>query len=137
MASSPQRSPRLEDRERSRDLSSLRALLPFLSPYRLQMTGAIIALIVASGTVLALGNGLRMLVDRGFAAGNTGLLDQALFVLFGVIILLAGASYSRFYLVSWIGERVVADVRRAVYAISFVLIPDFSRLPEPAKSSRA
>lgn len=89
------------------------------------MTGAIIALIVASGTVLALGNGLRMLVDRGFAAGNTALLDQALFVLFGVIILLAGASYSRFYLVSWIGERVVADVRRAVYAHIIRLDPGF------------
>ena len=62
-----------------------------------------VALVVASGTVLALGSGLRMLVDQGFADGNASLLDQALFVLFAVTLLMAGASYARFFLVSWIG----------------------------------
>lgn len=84
-----------------------------------------VALIVASGTVLALGSGLRMLVDQGFADGNAALLDQALFVLFAVTLLLAGASYARFFLVSWIGERVVADVRSAVYAHIIRLDPGF------------
>ncbi|MFH1803861.1 MAG: ABC transporter transmembrane domain-containing protein [Pseudomonadota bacterium] len=116
MAFNPRTSSRPIDRETSRDFSSLRAILPFVKPYRLHVAGAMAALVVASGTVLALGNGLRMLVDRGFVSGNTGLLDQALFVLFAVTVLLAGASYCRFFLVSWIGERVVADIRSAVYA---------------------
>ncbi|WP_430474629.1 ABC transporter transmembrane domain-containing protein [Thalassospira lucentensis] len=115
MARIPSASAKLIDRETSRNLSSLRAIIPFVTKYRLQLFGALIALIVASGTVLALGNGLRMLVDDGFADGDGALLDRALFVLFAVTLLLAGASYMRFFLVSWIGERVVADIRSAVY----------------------
>ncbi|WP_289079413.1 ABC transporter transmembrane domain-containing protein [uncultured Thalassospira sp.] len=115
MARTPTASARLIDRETSRNLSSLRAIVPFVLKYRLQLIGALIALVTASGTVLALGNGLRMLVDEGFADGDGRLLDRALFVLFAVTLLLAGASYMRFFLVSWIGERVVADIRSAVY----------------------
>jgi ATP-binding cassette subfamily B protein len=115
LARTPTSSAKLSDRETSRNLSSLRAIVPFVTKYRLQLIGALIALITASGTVLALGNGLRMLVDEGFAEGDGALLDRALFVLFAVTLLLAGASYMRFFLVSWIGERVVADIRSAVY----------------------
>jgi len=98
------------------DLRPLRRLLPYLAPYKGAVGGAAVALVLAAGTVLGLGAGLRALVDRGFAAGDAALLNQALLVLFGVIVLLAGASYARFYLVSWIGERVIADIRRAVYS---------------------
>jgi len=115
LARTPTSSAKLTDRETSRNLSSLRAIVPFVTKYRLQLFGALIALVTASGTVLALGNGLRMLVDEGFAEGDGALLDRALFVLFAVTLLLAGASYMRFFLVSWIGERVVADIRSAVY----------------------
>lgn len=115
MARTPTSSAKLIDRETSRNLSSLRAIVPFVTKYRLQLIGALIALVTASATVLALGNGLRMLVDEGFAEGDGALLDRALFVLFAVTLLLAGASYMRFFLVSWIGERVVADIRSAVY----------------------
>ena len=79
------------------------------------MAAACLALLVAASTVLALGFGLRRLVDDGFAQGNSALLDQAVLVLLVVVLLLAGASYARFYLVSWIGERVVADLRQAIY----------------------
>lgn len=115
MARTPTVSARLSDRETSRNFASLRAIIPFVAKYRLQLIGALIALVTASGTVLAMGNGLRMLVDEGFAEGDGSLLDRALFVLFAVTLLLAGASYMRFFLVSWIGERVVADIRSAVY----------------------
>ncbi|OSQ45715.1 ABC transporter transmembrane domain-containing protein [Thalassospira alkalitolerans] len=125
MALNPRNSPRLADRDSSRNFSALRAIVPFVLPYRMQVAGAIVALVVASGTVLALGNGLRTLVDKGFADGNGVLLDQALFVLFAVTLLMAGASYARFYLVSWIGERVVADIRSAVYAHIIRLDPGF------------
>ena len=70
MALNPRTSPRLADRDSSRNFSALRAIIPFVLPYRLQVAGAMVALVIASGTVLALGSGLRMLVDRGFADGN-------------------------------------------------------------------
>lgn len=110
---------------RRRDLRPLRQLLPFLAPYKAAIGGALVALTVAAGTVLGLGQGLRVLVDQGFAAGNAALLDRALLVLLGVIVLMAAATYGRFYLVSWIGERVVADIRRAVYDHVLRLSPGF------------
>ncbi len=113
-----------EGRQR-RDLKPLRMLWPFLRPYRLQMAGATLALIVAAGTVLGLGQGLRALVDRGFAAGNADLLNQALLVLMVVILLLGLSTFGRFYLVSWIGERVVGDIRRKVFDHLVTLSPSF------------
>ena len=110
---------------RRRKLTPLRRLAPFLAPYKMQIAGAAVALTVAAGTVLGLGQGLRVLVDQGFAAGDTALLDRALLVLLGVIVLMAASTYGRFYLVSWIGERVVADVRRAVYDHILTLSPGF------------
>ena len=90
-------------------------VLPYIMPYKLQLIGATIALLFAAATVLAMGAGLRFLIDEGFAEGDPLLLDRAVIVLVVVVILLAGASYARFYLISWVGERVVADLRIAVF----------------------
>ncbi|MEE8203130.1 MAG: ABC transporter transmembrane domain-containing protein, partial [Alphaproteobacteria bacterium] len=108
-----------------RDLGQLRHVLRFLKPYKLAVAGAIVALTTAAATVLALGFGLRRLVDEGFRGGDTALLDRALVVMFGVIALLALASYGRYFLVSWVGERMVADIRRAVYGHVIGLSPAF------------
>ncbi|MCH7931041.1 MAG: ATP-binding cassette domain-containing protein [Proteobacteria bacterium] len=108
-----------------RDFGQLRHLLHYLAPYKLAIAGALAALTTAAATVLALGFGLRRLVDEGFRGDDTALLDQALLVMFGVVALMALASYSRFYLVSWLGERVVADIRRAVYDHIMGLSPAF------------
>ena len=106
-------------------LRELRRLGGFLRPYRLAMVGAGLALTVAAGTVLVIGQGLRRLVDEGFAAGNAGLLNDALIGLLIVVVVLAGATYSRFFLVSWIGERVMADLRKAVFDHTLRLDPAF------------
>ena len=108
-----------------RDIRILRRLGTFVRPYRRQVLAALVALTVAAGTVLAVGLGIRLLVDNGFAAGNTELLNDALLVLLVFIILLAGATYARFFLVSWIGERVVADIRKAVFDHVLTLSPGF------------
>lgn len=100
---------------RRRSLRPLRLLLPFIRPYTLAALGAMIALTVAAATVLGIGQGLRLLIDQGFAAGDSGILDQALLVLLVAVVTMAAATYGRYYLVSWLGERVVADLRRAVY----------------------
>lgn len=86
-----------------------------MRPYRRRMVFAGIALIVAAGAMLGVGQGLRAVIDRGFAAGDPAWLDRALLAMFGVIALLAAATWVRFYNVSWLGERVTADLRRRVF----------------------
>jgi len=100
---------------RGRDLRPLRWLLGFLRPYRAAVAGAVVALTVAAGTVLALGRGLASLIDRGFSTGDAALVDHAVLLLFGVTVVLAVASFARVQLVSWVGERVVADLRRVLF----------------------
>ncbi|MEE8516387.1 MAG: ABC transporter transmembrane domain-containing protein [Alphaproteobacteria bacterium] len=107
------------------DGSPVRRILEFVKPYGLAIAGASAALVVAAATVLAMGVGLRHLIDDGFSGGDAALLDQALFALLGVICVLAAATYARFYLVSWLGERVVADVRSAVFGHVINLSPGF------------
>ncbi len=114
-----------ENQPPKRSLRELRRLGGFIRPYRLAVAGAFLALIVAAGTVLAIGQGLRRLVDDGFTAGNAGLLNDALVALLIVVVVLAGATYSRFFLVSWVGERVVADIRKALFRHTLRLEPAF------------
>jgi ATP-binding cassette subfamily B protein len=97
----------------------------FLRPYRRQILLAAIGLVFAAGAVLAIGQGLRFVVDRGFAAGDTAELDRMLAAMLGVIVLMAAGTYTRFYYVSWLGERVTADLRRTVFAHLLTLPPGF------------
>ncbi len=113
------------DQRPRQSLGHLRGLVPYLRPYRAAIAGALAALTVSSSAVLVMGVGLRTLVDDGFRGGDTALLDQALIALFGVIAVLTAATYSRFFLVSWIGERVVADIRRDVFDHILALSPGF------------
>ena len=94
-----------------RKIGELRRLGHFLKPYRLFVLGAVLALTVAAGTVLTIGQGVRRLVDDGFAAGNIELLNESLVALLIIVVVLAAATYSRYFFVSWLGERVVADIR--------------------------
>jgi ATP-binding cassette, subfamily B, bacterial len=108
-----------------RDIRLLRRLWVFMGPYKLQIAGALVALTIAASTVLALGLGLRRLVDDGFARSDPSLLDDALIVLGIVIVVLAAATYARFFIVSWVGERVVADIRRAVFSRVLEMSPGY------------
>ncbi|WP_048306924.1 ABC transporter transmembrane domain-containing protein [Halomonas sp. PR-M31] len=100
-------------------------LLSLLSPYRWRLIGAAIALLVASGSVLLLGQGLRLVIDQGFMAEDVSSLNQALAGLLAVVAVLAIASAARYYLVTWIGERLAADLRRQVFDHLLTLEPDF------------
>nr|WP_255705562.1 MULTISPECIES: ABC transporter transmembrane domain-containing protein [unclassified Ectothiorhodospira] len=100
-------------------------LLDFVRPHRWRVLAAITALVMGSGAVLAFGAVLRLVIDRGLTAGNAAALNLALILLLTVVLVMAVAVAIRLYLVTWIGERVVADLRRAVFAKVLRLDPAF------------
>src|SRR5947208_2211653 len=97
----------------------------FLRPYRKQVVFAGIALLFAAASVLTIGQGLKFVIDRGFAAGSGVELDRALAFMLAVVVVMALATYARFYFVSWLGERVTADLRRAVFDHLLSLPPGY------------
>lgn len=108
------------ERPKGQSAQSLSGLLPFLKPYRWQLVLALLFLLLAAATTLAFPVALRWLIDEGLSPSDTNATLLALrgyfVVLFGVAFALGVFSAARFYLVSWLGERVTADVRNAVYA---------------------
>lgn len=106
-------------------LSPLLGLLPFLRPYRGRWLLTFIALSVAAGATLALPVAFRYLIDLGFRPGAQDHIDRYFLALFAVSMVLAVATALRFYYVSWLGERVTADVRDAVYRHVLRLSPQF------------
>jgi ATP-binding cassette subfamily B protein len=106
-------------------MGSLARLSRFLLPYRARIAAALVALVVAAGCVLALGQGLRTVVDAGFGSGEPRLLDQALAAAVAVALALSVATYFRFTLMMSTGERVVTDLRRAVFDHLLGLSPAF------------
>jgi ATP-binding cassette subfamily B protein len=103
----------------------MKRIARFLWPYRGRIAIAVIALLVAVGCVLALGRGLQHVVDRGFGSGEPRLLDQALAAMIAVVVLFAAATCARFYFMMSVGERVVTDLRRAVFDHVLALDPAF------------
>ncbi|QJD58057.1 ATP-binding cassette domain-containing protein [Pseudomonas sp. gcc21] len=99
--------------------------LRFIAPYRWRVAGALLALVFTAGITLSLGQGLRLMVDQGFVTGSPELLNQSVSVFLLMVVALAIGTYARFYLVSWIGERVVADIRRQVFDHVIDLHPGF------------
>jgi len=97
----------------------------FLWPYRIRIALAVAALLVGVGCVLALGRGLQHVVDRGFGSGDPRLLDQALAAMIAVVAVYAAATWVRFYFMMSVGERVVTDLRRAVFDHILALEPAF------------
>jgi ATP-binding cassette subfamily B protein len=108
-ATSPQ-----EDRPSSRNWRPLLRLLRFVWPYRWRVLAATLVLILAAGAVLSFGQVFREVVDRGLASGSGAGLNRALGLFLLVVIALGSLVTLRSYLLNWLGERVVADVRAAV-----------------------
>ncbi|MCO4836484.1 MAG: ATP-binding cassette domain-containing protein [Oceanospirillaceae bacterium] len=98
-------------------------LLPFIAPYKKMVLGAALALIMTAGVSLALGQGIRVLIDQGFNSADPSQLSQAMMILAVITFLLAAGTFTRFYLVSWLGERVSNDVRLAVFNHLLTLDP--------------
>jgi ATP-binding cassette subfamily B protein len=109
----------------SRFRRALRLAVPFIRPYRWQALGALLALVVTAGVTLSMGQGIRMLVDQGFMTQSPQLLNQSIGVFLVLVLALAVGTFARFYLVSWIGERCVADIRQQVFNHLIYLHPGF------------
>ena len=105
------------------DLRLLMRLLPFIAPYKKMVLGAALALIITAGVSLAMGQGIRLLVDQGFNSSDPSLLNQAILILAVINFLMAAGTFTRFYLVSWLGERVSNDVRLVVFNHLLTLDP--------------
>jgi len=116
----------------SRRLRPLRALLPFVTPYRRQIALALLFLLLAASSTLALPYAVKLLVDGGIALPpgtdvGTRLvaIREHFLLLFGVAVALGLFTSARFYMVSWIGERVTTDLRQSVYAHVLQQSPQF------------
>ncbi|WP_141230013.1 ABC transporter transmembrane domain-containing protein, partial [Pseudomonas lundensis] len=109
----------------SRHRRALRLATHFVAPYRWHTAGALLALIVTAGITLSMGQGIRLLVDKGFMTQSPHLLNQSIGVFLLLVLALSVGTFVRFYLVSWIGERVVADIRRQVFNHLIDLHPGF------------
>jgi ATP-binding cassette subfamily B protein len=109
----------------ARQRSAVRIAWRFIQPYRKQALGALLALIVTAGITLSMGQGIRLLVDQGFMTQSPALLNQSIAGFLLLVVGLAIGTFSRFYLVSWIGERVVADIRKQVFDHLVFLHPGF------------
>ena len=96
-----------------------------IAPYRKQAIGALLALVVTAGITLSMGQGIRLMVDQGFMTRSPTLLNETIGLFMGLVVALAVGTFARFYLVSWIGERVVADLRKQVFDHLVSLHPGF------------
>jgi ATP-binding cassette, subfamily B, bacterial len=113
-----------EERVASKKVGALRGLLPFLAPYRKNSALALAALILTAAVSLVLPLAVRRVVD-GFNSGDTSLLDQYFGAALGIAALLALGTGLRYYLVTRLGERVVSDIRRALFDRVMAMSPAF------------
>ncbi|MGI2165431.1 ABC transporter transmembrane domain-containing protein [Shewanella oncorhynchi] len=106
-----------------------RSVLPwimgFLKPYKLKVVAAIICLMIGSLAWLSLGQGVRLMVDEGFVRDNAQRLNEIILLVLGITAVSGTAVFCRFYLMTWLGERVSADIRLTVYNQLLKLSPAF------------
>ncbi len=115
----------MAERPRGKSLKPLRTLIPFIRPYRRTLAAALAALLIASGAMLALPIALRYLIDNGFIAQDIGTVNRYFGWFLAAALLFSVFAALRYYLVTWLGERVVADLRNAVYQRVIGMDPAF------------
>ncbi|HEY7810340.1 MAG TPA: ABC transporter transmembrane domain-containing protein [Allosphingosinicella sp.] len=116
-----------------RKLGNLRIIWGFTARYKGHVLGALLALIVAAGATLAIPNAFKLIIDRGFGGAAGGEIGRWFQYLLLVVLVMALATAGRFYFVSWLGERVVADLRQAVQRNLLRLAPSFFEENRPSE----
>ena len=117
--------PSSSERPKAKSVKPLRALGPFLRPYRWVLVAGMVALLLASGAMLALPVALKGLIDKGMTVGDAATINGYFIAFLGVAALFGLFAAMRFYIVTWLGERVVADLRTAVYRRVIRMDPSF------------
>lgn len=97
----------------------------FISPYKRQVIYSLLALLFTAAITLSIGQGIRLLIDQGFATQSKDLLSQYVVIFLLLVIALAVGTFTRYYWVTWLGERVIADIRRTVFNHLIHLHPGF------------
>jgi ATP-binding cassette subfamily B protein len=115
----------LPDRPRSRNYAYLKRTYGFMRPYGRQLTYFLIALTITSAATLSMGLGLKFLIDKGLSARDPALLNEGLAIVLAIVVVIAAGTFVRFYYISWVGEHVVADIRKAVFSQILKLNPGF------------
>ncbi len=113
------------DRPAAKSLKPLRTLWPFITPYYRTLIAALSALLIASAAMLAMPVALRYLIDNGFIAQDLGTVNRYFGWFLAATVVFSLFAAVRYYLVTWLGERVVADIRNAVYARVIRMDPAF------------
>lgn len=121
------------DRPVAKDIRKLLPALQFLRPYSAAIVVAVLALLLTAAVSLAAGQGLRLIVDEGFAAGSPEQLDGYILLTLGAVVLLAAGTFARHYTVSWLGERVAADLQKAVFNRVLELHPSYFETNSPGE----
>ncbi len=104
---------------------AVRQAAQFISPYRFQVVYSLIALLFTAAVMLSLGQGIRLLIDQVFATQSKELLGQYVTIFLLLVVALAIGTFTRYYWVTWLGERVIADIRSAVFNHLIYLHPGF------------
>ncbi|MEN1729307.1 MAG: ABC transporter transmembrane domain-containing protein, partial [Pseudomonadota bacterium] len=102
-------------------MASLSSLKPFIARYRVQITLALVFLLISAAGALAIPAAVGQVIDRGFVAEDISRIDRWFWLLFGAAVIMSVGGGLRFYWVSWLGQRVVSDVRSAVFARVLVM----------------
>ena len=112
-------------RQKSKNVRPLKALMPFILQYPWRVIGAFVSLVLAAVSTLTLPVAVRYVIDNGFSGTDAAAVDIYFKAMMGVAVVIGIASASRFYFVSWLGERVTSDLRLAVYSHITKLSPSF------------
>ncbi|MGC6522534.1 MAG: ABC transporter transmembrane domain-containing protein [Candidatus Micropelagos thuwalensis] len=112
-------------RQKSKNVQPLKALMPFILQYPWRVIGAFVSLVLAAVSTLTLPVAVRYVIDNGFSGTDAAAVDIYFKAMMGVAVVIGIASASRFYFVSWLGERVTSDLRLAVYSHITKLSPSF------------
>ncbi len=121
------------NREASRELTKLLPAILFLRPYLKQVAFAGVALVATAAITLSIGQGLRLVIDQGLSEESGALLERTIIIFALLVVCLTVGTMLRFYLVSWIGERVSADIRLAVFKHLIRLHPAFFEENRPTE----
>jgi ATP-binding cassette subfamily B protein len=115
----------IDDRTPSRNVGSLKALKPYLRRYRLQLGLIGLFLVLAAAGTMAIPAAVGQVIDQGFMADDPGTINRWFWLLFAAATVMAVAGGMRFYWVSWLGQRIVTDLRRDVYSRVIRMEPEF------------